>query len=302
MSKLVDSSYGKANVKFMKVKKDPQNPQVQEVLQANCKVLLRGNFDVSYTKADNSPVVPTDTVKNTILVEAKNTDVWPIERFAGHLAKHFTEKYAHVTGVEISIVQSRWSKFEVKGKLHDHSFRNEGPETRRTYLEYDQKSGKLSITSSIKDLKVLKSTGSMFYGFHECDYTVLKPTQDRVLSTDVDASWVYKSALKSLDDVAKLADEGVFDSTYEAARRITLERFALENSPSVQATMYNMAQEILAASKQVDTVSYELPNIHYVLYNLEWKGIKNNDDLYYPSSDPNGWIKCTVGRESKAKL
>lgn len=302
MSVLLDSTYGKGNVKFLKVKKDQKNPQVQDVLEANCKVLLKGNFDVSYTKADNSPVVPTDTVKNTILVEAKNTDVWPIERFAAHLAKHFTTKYAHVLGIDITIVQSRWTKFNVAGKPHDHSFRNEGPETRRTHLEYSKTTGKLTITSSIKDLTVLKSTGSMFYGFHQCDYTTLQPTTDRILSTDVDASWKFSTCFKTLDDVFKHADNGVFDASYDSARRITLERFALENSPSVQATMYNMSHEILQEAPQVDSVTYELPNKHYILFNLGWKGISDNKELFYPSPDPNGLIRCTVGRSGSPKL
>lgn len=302
MSQLLDTSYGKANVKFLKVRKDAANPAVQDVLEANCQVLLRGNFDVSYTEADNSPVVPTDTVKNTILVEAKKTNVWPIERFAAHLAKHFTGKYSHVSGVEITIVQSRWTKYEVNGSLHAHSFRNEGPETRRTFLVYSKASGQLSITSSIKDLTVLKSTGSMFYGYHQCDYTTLKPTKDRILSTDVDALWKYSaSALKSLDNVITLADKGVFDQTYDTARKVTLDLFALENSPSVQATMYNMASLILSKAPAVELVTYVLPNKHYILYNLEWKGIKDNTELFYPSPDPNGLIKCTVGRKT-AKL
>ena len=132
-SELYSSTYGKANVKFLKVKKDQSNPTVQEILEANVQVLLRGKFEESYTKADNSSIVPTDTVKNTILVEAKNTDVWPIERFAAHLAKHFTSKYGHVEGIEVTIVQSKWSKIQLNGKEHAHSFRYDGPETRRTF-------------------------------------------------------------------------------------------------------------------------------------------------------------------------
>lgn len=302
MSQLLDSSYGKANVKFLKVKKDPKDPQTQDVLEANCQVLLRGNFDISYTKADNSPIVPTDTVKNTILIEAKKTDVWPIERFAAHLARHFTTKYSHVSGIEVTIVQQRWTKFDVNGKVHPHSFKNEGPETRNTFLTFDKASNKVSIESSIKDLTVLKSTGSMFYGYNVCDYTTLKPTKDRILSTDVDATWKFQSSLKTLDDVFEKADKGVFDNVYNYARKVTLETFALENSPSVQATMYNMAHEILDKSCSVDTVTYQLPNKHYILFNLEWKGIKENNELFYPSPDPNGLIKCTVGRKSEPKL
>lgn len=304
MSELVASTYGKGNVKFLKVKKSTSDPNVQDILEANVEVLLRGAFDESYTKADNSSIVPTDTVKNTILVEAKTSDVWPIERFAAHLAKHFTGKYDHVLGIEITIVQSKWSKYEVDGKLHAHSFKHEGPETRRTHLDFTKKSGKLTLRSSIKDLTVLKSTGSMFYGFHQCDYTILKPTTDRILSTDVSASWEFdaKKLGGSLDGVLRAADEGVFDFAYESARKVTLDLFALENSPSVQATMYNMSDKILKEVSQIKEVTYVLPNKHYILFNLEWKGIKDNSDLFYPAPDPNGKIVCTVGRKGASKF
>lgn len=304
MSTIVSSSYGKANVKFLKVKKNPANPKDQEVLEANVQVLLKGAFDRSYTHADNSSIVPTDTVKNTILVEAKTTDVWPIERFAAHLAKHFTSKYSHVSGIEVSIVQAKWSKYKLTdGKYHEHSFKHEGPETRRTFLLYTRAGNKLLITSSIKDLTVLKSTGSMFYGYNVCDYTTLKPTTDRVLSTDVFALWTYDPrALSTFESVFAYADKGLFDFAYTSARNVTLELFALENSASVQATMYNMSEKILATVPELATVTYELPNKHYILFNLEWKGINSNDDLYYPASDPNGLIKCTVGRKAATKL
>ncbi|RCK67196.1 Uricase [Candida viswanathii] len=264
-SELYSSTYGKANVKFLKVKKDPSNPTVQDVLEANVQVLLRGQFDESYTKADNSSI---------------NTDVWPIEKFAAHLAKHFTTKYAHVEGIEVTIVQSKWTKIQLNGKDHAHSFRYDGPETRRTFLNYDKLTKKLQLTSSIKDLTVLKSTGSMFYGYNVCDYTTLQPTKDRILSTDVDASWTFDpSQISTLDDV--LRQTGLFDKAYTAARDVTLELFYQE----------------------VGTVTYILPNKHYILFNLEWKGIKDNKELFYPSSDPNGLIKCTVGRKGdKAKF
>ncbi|KAK6462648.1 peroxisomal urate oxidase [Scheffersomyces coipomensis] len=303
MVQLISSTYGKANVKFLKVKKNPANPNEQEVLEANVKVLLTGQFDVAYTKGDNAPIVPTDTVKNTILIEAKTTDVWPIEKFAAHLAKHFTNKYNQIEGVDIEIVQARWVKYPLKnGKLHAHSFRHDGPETRRTHLKFNKLTRELFITSAIKDLTVLKSTGSMFYGYNVCDYTTLQPTKDRVLSTDVYASWSYDPKyLPTLESVISKAKDGLFDNTYNAARATTLELFALENSASVQATMYNMSEDILKQVKEVQYVTYELPNKHYILFNLEWKGIKGNDELFYPSPDPNGLIRSTVGR-SKAKF
>lgn len=301
-SALASSTYGKDNVKFLKVKKDPQNPKKHEVIEATVCALLEGNFDTSYTEADNSSIVPTDTVKNTILILAKTTEVFPIENFAATIATHFIKKYSHVSGVTVNITQDRWVKYDVNGSQHDHSFIHQGPEKRITNLYY-KRSGDYTLTSSIKDLTVLKSTGSQFHGFNVCDFTTLKPTTDRILSTDVAATWKFSSkSLGPISQVSKWAKKGLFDTTYNSARKITLDRFALENSASVQATMYNMATEILKAVGEVESVTYQLPNKHYFLFDFQWKGLENDNELFYPSPHPNGLIKCEVVRDSRAKL
>ncbi|KAH3901759.1 urate oxidase [Saccharomycodes ludwigii] len=301
-SYLSSSTYGKDNVKFLKVKKDKQNPKKQEVMEATVKVLLKGGFEVSYTEADNSVIVPTDTVKNTILIHARKYDTFPIEKFAAELALHFTSKYSHVTGCTITITQDRWIKYDVNGKESLHSFIHEGPEKKICHLDYDQASGSSSykLLTSIKDLTVLKSTNSMFYGYNVCEYTTLKPTKDRILSTDIFATWEWSSQkLGSLESIRDGCKDDIFNNTYYQARDITLDIFAKENSASVQATMYNMATAILKVAPQVDFVSYELPNKHYFLFDFKWyKGLDNENELFYPSPHPNGLIKCKVGRNS----
>lgn len=300
-SYLANSTYGKDNVKFLKVKKSKADPSVHEVMECNVQVLLKGQFDVSYTKADNSPVVPTDTVKNTILIHAKKYDTWPIEKFAAHLALHFTNRYSHVSGLTVNITQDRWVKYNVDGRESHHSFIHQGPEKKICFLDYDKADGPSSykLTTSIKDLTVLKSTGSMFYGYHLCEYTKLKPTTDRVLSTDIFATLQWNpSKLGNLEDLDSGKADDKFHEYYGMARDFTLEIFAKENSASVQATMYNMATAILKKAPEVEYVTYELPNKHYILYDLEWfDSMKNDNELFYPSPDPNGLIKCTVGRK-----
>lgn len=305
MSYLSDSTYGKDNVKFLKVKKDPRNPKIHEVMEATVRVLLTGAFDESYTEADNSSIVPTDTVKNTILVEAKKFDIWPIENFAAHLAKHFINKYSWVSAVDVSIHQHRWTRISRENgasKTYDHSFLKDGDELRLSTLQYSR-NGTFKLSSGVKDLTVLKSTGSMFYGYNECDYTTLKPTKDRILSTDVDATWVWDSKkLGSINNINTLAKHGVFDDAFEAARKVTLDLFATENSPSVQNTMYKMAQKILDLVPDLENVTYSLPNKHYFLFDFSFQGLENDNELFYPSPHPNGLIKCTVARTPKSKL
>ena len=54
-----------------------------------------------------------------------------------------------------------------------------------------------------------------------------------------------------------------FDKAWDDAKKITLETFAKEESPSVQNTMYKMAEQILAGAPDVEAVDYKLPNKHY---------------------------------------
>jgi urate oxidase len=57
---------GKDKVKLLKVAKDPKDPKHQSVVELTVQILLEGAIETSYTKADNSVVVATDTMKNTV--------------------------------------------------------------------------------------------------------------------------------------------------------------------------------------------------------------------------------------------
>ena len=47
------------------------------------------------------------------------------------------------------------------------------------------------VTGGLKDLVILKSTGSEFAGFLEDPYTILAPTHDRVMATSLVAKWRF---------------------------------------------------------------------------------------------------------------
>ena len=262
-------------------------------MECNVQVLLKGKIDTSYTEADNKVIVPTDTIKNTISVLAKKNKTETIEKFAAILALHFTNKYSHISGVHFKIIQQVWNKY------HEHSFIHGGAETKEVQLDYDQnKPTEYKLVSTLKGLTVLKSTNSMFYGFNVCEYTTLKPTKDRILSTDVLMKLEYDPVeLGSLETLITGTQDDTFIELFKNCRETTLTIFKEENSASVQATMFNMATKILQDNKVAKFVTYELPNKHYILFNLEWfDGEKNDNELFYPSSDPNGLIKCKVGR------
>ncbi len=70
MAKLIEQRYGKAQVRVLKILREGARHTICEI---EVSALLAGNFETSYTAGDNSKVVPTDTIKNTINVLAQAT-------------------------------------------------------------------------------------------------------------------------------------------------------------------------------------------------------------------------------------
>lgn len=150
----------------------------------------------------------------------------------------------------------------IDGKPHPHSFYRDGAETRNVeaVASKSSKGVSIDIRSGIVGLLVLKSTGSQFHGFVRDQYTLLPEVWDRILSTDVDCGWSWKT-FNGIDAVKAAVPK--FDKAFNDARAITMKTFAEEDSPSVQSTMYKMCLSILDTVPEVENVDYALPNKHY---------------------------------------
>lgn len=250
----------------------------------------------SYTKADNSVVVATDTIKNTTYIMAKQNPVSPPESFAAILGTHFIETYEHIWLAHVEIVIQRWARMVIGGQNHPHSFFRDDKECRAAEVHVHSKKG-IDIRSSLSGLLVLKSTGSQFHGFMRDDYTTLPDLYDRILSTSIDASWKWETFSDKRHVISKTED---FDNTWMGVRDVTMKTFAEDSSASVQNTMYKTCEQVLASYPTVASISYALPNNHYFEIDLSWHhGLQNTGrdaTVYAPQSNPNGLIKCTVTR------
>ena len=198
-------------------------------------------------------------MKNTVYIMAKQNPVTPPELFGSIVATHFVDTYKHIHAAHIKVVTHRWTRMTVDGKPHPHSFFRDGAETRNVDVTANEGKG-ISIRSAISGLLVLKSTGSAFHGFVRNEYTTLPEVNDRILSTEVDAGWAWKT-FSGVQAVTSAATE--FNKAWSAAREITMSTFATDDSASVQNTMYKMCEQILAAVPDVEAVDYSLPNKHY---------------------------------------
>ncbi|AUX23225.1 urate oxidase [Sorangium cellulosum] len=276
---LVQNSYGKSRVRLVKVRRADGR---HELTDLSVDVQLAGDFDDAYTRGDNSRVLPTDTMKNTVYALAKGHPVEPIEDFGVLLAEHFLGT-PHARRVRIAITEHVWSRIDAGGGPHRHAFLRAGQE-RRTAEISAASASEIAVESGIADLLVLKTTGSAFSGFPRDPFTTLKEADDRILATVMVARW--RTAGR---------DEAP-TRTWESARRALLETFAEQHSLSVQHTLHALGEAVFAACPAISEVSLSLPNKHCLLVDLSPFGLANEGEIFVPVDEPHGLIEATLKR------
>ncbi|KAH9450790.1 hypothetical protein MJO28_009761 [Puccinia striiformis f. sp. tritici] len=302
---LVSARYGKEKVRVFRVVK---SGTWHEVVEYTVSVLLEGQIESSFTKADNSVVVATDSMKNTINVFAKTSPhVLTPELFSIHLGLHFVSEYEHIDKAIVTIISHRWSRIPLDQKPHPHAFTRDGNDVTRVEAIVTQSntgSTSVELITGLQDLLVLKTTGSSFENFVRDKWTTLPEASDRILSTSVDCRCAIKIDLPSDKSIAisSLTNLGIdFKTIGKSIRDITLGTFATDESASVQATLYKMCQLILTAHPEIVSVSYNLPNKHYIPIDLSWHdNIQNTSvqdaEVFVPLDAPSGLITATVSR------
>jgi urate oxidase len=249
-----------------------------QVIELTATVLLEGDFEEAYIDGDNRNVLPTDTIKNTVYVIARQNPIQSIEEFAIHLAGHFLSRLPKVTKVSIEMEQTPWGRIG----NHGSAFTQGGEERRWTSLASSRND--CVLRSGLRNLHILKTSNSAFRGYMRDEYTTLPETDDRLLSTVVDADWTYAG-----EDIQ-------FNQLHQAVRSALLECFADHNSLSVQHTLFAMGQHVLDQFPDLVDIRLVMPNKHCLRVDLERFGLENKNQLFVPTDEPSGRIEAHLKR------
>ncbi len=280
--------YGKAEVRLVHV--DRSTPR-HTITDLTVTTQLRGAFEGTHLRGDNSAVLPTDTQKNTVYAFAREHGVGSVEELATRLGRWFVDSQDAVTGARVEVESHAWQRLEVDGQEHDHAFSRTGGETRTAVVTVD--GDEAWVVSGLHGLVLLKSTGSEFSGFPRDRYTTLAETDDRVLATAVTARWRHCSA------EAPVGPEGSggWDASHAAVRTSMVERFASLHSLALQQTLYAMGEAVLEQHPGVAEVRLSLPNKHHVLVDLAPFGLDNPGTVFVAADRPYGLIEGSVLRD-----
>jgi urate oxidase len=278
---LAENTYGKSSVRVMKVLRDGPLHTVKEW---KVEVLLSGDFESCFTVGDNSQILPTDTMKNTVYSRARESTAECIEDFARELAEFFLSRNPQVEGVAITIAATTWDHALVQGKPHPSTFVRGGSESQTTAVTYAQ-GGEVSVSSGLDSLVLLKTANSGFEGYLRDSLTTLPETSDRLFGTSMRAQWKYQSARLP------------FELLRSKLRDTLIQAFAGHDSKSVQHTLYAMAEAALAAVPEILDVELAMPNKHCLLVDLSRFGQTNPNQIFVPTDEPYGNIVARICRE-----
>jgi urate oxidase len=279
------NQYGKAESRVVRIYRDTPRHQIRDL---NVSSALRGNFEAAHTTGDQSDVLPTDTQKNTAFAFAKEKGIGAIEDYALTLGGHFIDSAPAADGARIEVEEYTWERIQVDGQGHDHSFVRAGSGVRTTVVNVEGRGAdrKAYVVSGIKDLVVLKSTGSEFHGFLKDKYTTLPETDDRILATSLVARWRYDHT-----DVD-------WDKSYEEIKTLLLEQFARIHSLALQQTLYGMGEAVLERHPEVAEIKFSAPNKHHFVVDLSPFGLDNPNEVFIAADRPYGLIEATVLRDN----
>lgn len=255
-----------------------------ELQSVTVKIAFEGDFAQVHIAGDNSKVLPTDTMKNTVYTLARQTtEIEEIEDFAGRLADYFLTNNEQVTRVVIEIYQKSWARIAVGGVPHPHSFIKSGEEKRTVKVSRTREESAM-IESGVEDLIVLKTTKSGFSGFIKDRYTTLPEVTDRILATSIKASWIYANSKAATGD------------RWRDIRQTIIETFAGHDSLSVQHTLYAMGETVLEKFADVAEIAFSLPNIHCLPIDFTRFGLENDNRIFVPTDEPHGLIEARLSR------
>lgn len=282
MIELAENRYGKSRVRLMKVTRHDHGHDLREW---TVQVLLRGDFDTAHFDGDNSKILPTDTMKNTVYSLARTSKTSSMEDYAKELADFLLGRNPQVESASIRIESTLWKRLTVDGEPHPSAFMRGSNELQTTSVERAQ-NGTFHVLSGLDNLVLLKTANSGFEGYIKDSLTTLPETKDRLFGTAVSAEWRYTSA--NLD----------FDTVRTTLRETLLRTFANHDSKSVQQTLYAMAQSALEEVAEIDEIEIIMPNKHCLLVDLSRFGQDNPNEIFVPTDEPHGYIEARVRRKS----
>jgi urate oxidase len=277
---LGENRYGKSRIRLVRVRRHGER---HDFAEWTVKILLQGDFESCFTDGDNSKILATDTMKNTVYSLARDSSAACMEDFGREIIDFLLRRNPQVASAEVTISEKAWEHVLATGKPHPTTFVQSSGERQTTKLACTP-GAKCAVTSGLENLVIMKTSGSEFEGYIKDSLTTLPPTADRLFGTALSAEWNYSG------------NNLAFPALRTKIREILLAVFAGHDSKSVQHTLYAMGEAVLASVPEIDEIELTMPNLHCLLVDLSRFGQDNPNEIFVPTDEPHGYIEARIRR------
>jgi urate oxidase len=277
---LAENRYGKSRIRLVRVKRHRER---HDFVEWTLEILLQGDFESCFTAGDNSKILATDTMKNTVYSLARDSSAACMEEFGKELIDFLLRRNPQIARAEVTISEKAWEHLVAAGKRQPTAFVQSSGERQTTKLTRAP-GGKCAVASGLENLVIMKTAGSGFEGYIKDSLTTLPSTADRLFGTALRANWNYA------------ADNLSFVPLRATIREVMLAVFAAHESKSVQHTLYAMGEAVLKGVAEVEEIELTMPNMHCLLVDLARFGQDNPNEIFVPTDEPHGYIEARIRR------
>jgi urate oxidase len=218
-------------------------------------------------------------MKNFIQRETMNFQGADLESYCKFLGSKFVDTYPQVEGAQISVTEIPYAPIPGQST----AFRPAGPERLTARIEVSRE-GIVELASGISGFRMVRLSGSAFFGFVRDQYTTLPEIKDRPLHMWLDLEWLYTSPDAAFTE-GRVAAE---------VRETIYTTFGAFESGSIQQIIYQIGTKVLAEVAAVSEIHLEANNRTWDTIAEEGKGL----GIYTDARPPFGCLGLRLRRQS----
>jgi urate oxidase len=297
-------SYGKGNIALYRsyaaplsgvrpVPESAYHGQPNTIFAVDLEVEVLGDvFLPAYTHGDNSRVIPTATITNFALQKALSFNGCTIEQFLHYLGNEYLNQYADMEALRLTASELPYHPIP----LTNDAGQTVTPSDRLLAPTFDvystaelllNRSGVQALEAGLRQIKLIKLTGSAFDGFPRDEFTTLPARVDRPLYIFLEMGWRYADPADALSsDVSRwIPPRQVYD--------VVAHTFHDFVSMSIQHLLHEFGQRLLDRFPQMDEVWFRAQNR---LWDTAAEADDRRDKVFMDPRPPYGHIRYAVKR------
>jgi urate oxidase len=274
------SSQGESRVRMLRIVRRGDRHDPRD-LSVACR--FEGGFTAAFQEGRAAGLLPGETLKNIVYTVAREQGTGEIEIFGLALCDRLLTGHPQLTRVRVEVAEQRWARLEAGGRTQGQAFT--GGTTERRTAAVTSNGTQTAVVSGLEDLALMRTSGFALAGPRDTDASGASDGLQRLLVAALSARWTY------------ITPDVTFASYRQGVRATIVDTFAWHASQSVQHTLYNIADVVLASYHEIADISLALHERPYRPADLFHAGLENPDELFVALDEPLGVVEVTVARE-----